>query len=528
MQSFRLPSVVVAAAAIWLSPPVLAQPASELLGKVHFETSCTPDAATAFDRAMLYQHSFWYRASQRSFEAALKADSGCGIAYWGIALSLLWNPHAAPPAKNLAEGAAALAKGKEVGARTERERDYLTALSAMYADFDKVDHRTRVLAYVKAMEQLAAKYPNDDEAQIYYALALNVGASPADKIYANQLKGAAILEKIWVRQPDHPGIAHYLIHLYDTPALAEKGLTAARRYAKVAPDAPHALHMPSHIFTRVGYWQESIDSNMASARAAKADKEAADQLHAMDYEVYAYLQLGQDGRAKAVIDEMMAVNGFSETFQAGPYALAASPARYVVERGDWKAAAALDVRPNPLAQIPAITWFARALCGARSGDTALAELAIAQLVTLRDVLQEKKDAYWAEQVDIQAQVATAWLLLATGRKGEALAKMSAAADAEDKTEKSPVTPGPLAPARELLGAMLLEQGKAAEALAAFEATLRKEPNRLNAVLGAAAAASAAGDSAKARQYFAAAAQQASDASVERADVIKARALAAAK
>ena len=246
-------SALVAAAGASLSQPVLAHTVDEKLGKVHFETSCTPAAAAAFDQGMLYQHSFWYSASQRAFNEALEADPKCGIAYWGIALSLLWNPHAAPPAKNLAEGAAIIAKGQEVGAATERERDYLTALSAMYADYEKVDHRTRVLNYAKAMEQLAAKYPNDDEAQIYYALALNVSASPTDKTYANQIKGAAILETIWTRQPDHPGVAHYLIHLYDTPALAEKGLPAALRYAKVAPDAPHAQHMPSHIFTRVGY-----------------------------------------------------------------------------------------------------------------------------------------------------------------------------------------------------------------------------------------------------------------------------------
>jgi hypothetical protein len=528
MKSLGIVAFAAAAAGFSFGQPSLAQPAPKALGKVHFETSCSPEAAAAFDRGMLYQHSFWYTASQRSFEAALKADPSCGIAYWGIALSLLWNPHTVPPAKNLADGAAAISKGKEVGSKTERERDYLTALSAMYADYDKVDHRTRVLNYLKAMEQLAAKYPDDDEAQIHYALALNVGASPADKTYANQLKGAAILEKIWDRQPDHPGIAHYLIHLYDTPALAEKGLTAARRYAKVAPDAPHALHMPSHIFTRVGYWQDSIDSNVHSARVAKADHESTDQLHAQDYEVYAYLQLGQDARAKAVIDEMMTTKDVAEAFIGGPYALAASPARYVVERGDWKAAADLEVRPNPQPQIVAITWFARALGAARSGNAALAEMAIGQLVTLSDALREKKDAYWAEQVDIQAQIASAWLLSATGRKDEALAKMSAAADAEDKTEKHPVTPGSLTPARELYGAMLLEQGKAAEALAAFEATVRKEPNRLNAFLGAAQAAAAAGDSAKARQYFAAAARQASDASVERADVIKARALAAAQ
>lgn len=526
MKSLWSLSSALAAAGISIGQPVLAQPALETLGKVHFETSCTPEAAATFDRAMLFQHSFWYRASQRSFEAALKADPGCAIAYWGTALSLLWNPHAAPPVKNLADGAAAIRKGKEAGARTERERDYLAALSAMYADFDKVDHRTRLLNYRNAMEQLAAKYPDDDEAQIFYALVLNTSASPADKTYAQQLKGAAILEKMWDRQPDHPGIAHYLIHLYDTPALAEKGLTAARRYAKVAPDAPHALHMPSHIFTRVGYWQESIDSNAASARAAKADREASDQLHAMDYQVYAYLQLGQDARASAVIDEMATVKGFSETFMPGPFALAASQARYVVERNAWKEATALEVRPNPLPFVPAITWFAKALGSARTGDTAQAEAAIARLTALRDELREKKDAYWSEQVDIQGQVATAWVLFATGRKDEALAKMSAAADAEDKTDKSPVTPGPLIPARELYGTMLLEQGKATDALVAFEATLRKEPNRLNAILGAAVAAEAAGDKAKAGQHFAAAARQASDASADRPDIKKARAFVA--
>ena len=522
MKSLRMISAFVAVAGVSLSQPALAQAAGEALGKVHFETSCAPAAAAAFDRAMLFQHSFWYRSSQQAFDAALQADPGCAIAYWGIALSLLWNPHSAPPAKNLAEGAAALARGQQVGARPERERDYLAALSAMYADFNRVDHRTRVLNYMNAMEQLAAKYPDDDEAQIYYALALNVGASPADKTYANQLKGAAILEAIWARQPDHPGVAHYLIHLYDTPALAARGLQAARRYAQIAPNAPHALHMPSHIFTRVGDWQASIDSNVASARAAAADHETADQLHAMDYEVYAYLQLGQDARAKAVIDEMVAAAGEST---AGLFALAASPARYAVERGDWAAASALEVRPSRAPYVTAISWFAKALGAARSGDPAQAQAAITQLAALRDQLRERKDAYWSEQVDIQSRIAAAWVQLATGRADEALRTMGDAADAEDKTEKSPVTPGPLAPARELYGAMLLQQGKAAAALAAFEATMRKEPNRLNATLGAADAANAAGDSAKARQYYAAAAL-ASDPSVDRPDVAKARAFLA--
>ena len=437
-------------------------------------------------------------------------------------MSLLWNPHIAPPLKNLADGAAALAKGKEVGARTERERDYIGALSAMYTDFDKVDHHTRVLNYMKAMEQLAAKYPGDDEAQIYYALALNVGASPSDKTYANQLKGAAILEAIWVRQPDHPGIPHYLIHLYDTPALAEKGLTAARRYAKVAPDAPHALHMPSHIFTRVGAWRESIDSNIAAAKAAKAEKEAHDQLHAMDYEVYAYLQLGQDAQAKAVIDEMMSVTGFNGNFLPGPFAQATSPARYMVERGDWPGASALEVRSSTLPNVTAITWFAKGLGAARSGDLAQAQVAISQLVALRDQLREKKDAYWSEQVDIQSRVAMAWVQYANGHQDDALRTMSEAADAEDMTEKSPVTPGPLAPARELYGAMLLQSGKPAAALAAFETTMRNEPNRLNAILGAANAAVAAGDTAKARRYYSAALTLASDGSVNRAQITAAR------
>jgi tetratricopeptide (TPR) repeat protein len=492
---------VVIAASFSLAQPVFGEPNDNKLGEVHFETSCKPDAQQQFDQAMLYQHSFWYRASQKSFEDALKADPGCAIAYWGIALSLLYNPHVAPPVKNLAEGAAALEKGKAASAKTQRERDYIDTLGAMYADYDKVDHRTRVLAYLKAMEQLAQRYPDDDEAQIHYALALNVAAAPADKTYANQLKGAAILEKIWVRQPEHPGVAHYLIHLYDAPALAERGLTAARRYAKVAPAAAHAQHMPSHVFTRLGYWQESIASNTESGRVAKEAGDFHDQLHSMDYLVYAYLQLGQDSKAKAVIDDMTKVAGFSETFLPGPYALAVSPARYVVERGDWKAAADLQVRPSPLANVQAITYFARALGAARSGNPEAAKIDIAKLVELGDKLRNAKDGYWSQQVDIQRQVATAWVLYAEGKRDDALTAMSAAADAEDKTEKHPVTPGVPKPARELYGLMLLDSGNPQEALSAFEATLKKEPNRLAAFAGAATSAERTGNKAKAKEYY---------------------------
>ena len=483
---------------MFCTQPAFAQSDSKL-GKVSFETSCKPEAQKEFNRAMLYQHSFWYRASQKAFEDVLKFDPECGIAYWGAALSLLWNPHAVPPPKNVADGAAMVAKGKSVGAKTQRERDYIDALAVMYADYETVDHRTRLVAYSKAMEQVALKYPKDDEAQIFYALSLNTSASPTDKTYANQLKGAALLEPISKRSPQHPGIAHYLIHLYDYPPIAEKGLDAARRYAKIAPAASHAQHMPSHIFTRVGYWKESIASNAEAARVAKLDKEVSDQLHAMDYQVYGYLQLGQDAKAKAIVDEMMAVPVTGSLF-AAQYALAVSPARYAVERGDWKAAAELQVRPSPLAYTEAMTHFARALGAARSGNPAAAKADIAKLDELRDKLRAAKDAYWSGQVDIQSQVATAWMLHAEGKYDDALKAMSAAADTEDKTEKHPVTPGVPKPARELYGVMLLERGMPKEALIAFEATLKKEPNRLGAYVGAAQAAAKAGNATKAREY----------------------------
>jgi hypothetical protein len=528
MNKTSLAAAAIAVTGVSLALSALGQTDDNKLGNVHFETSCKPEAQKLFDRGMLYQHSFWYRASQKTFEDVLKADPECAIAYWGIALSLLWNPHSAPAAKNLAEGSAALAKAQSVGAKTERERDYLAALGAMYADYDKVDHRTRLLAYAKAMEALAARYPKDDEAQIHYALALNTSASPADKTYASQLKGAAILEEIAKRQPQHPGVAHYLIHLYDYPPIADKGIEAARRYAKIAPAAPHALHMPSHIFTRVGYWQESIDSNIASGRAAKEAGDFHEELHAMDYLVYAYLQLGQDKKAKDVIDEMNTTTGFTESALPGPYGRAASPARYVVERGDWKAAAALDVRPSPLPQVQAITYFARGVGAARSGDPAAAKADIAKLAELQDKLSQAKDAYWSGQVDVQRQIATAWVLYAEGKRDEALSAMSAAADAEDKTEKHPVTPGVPKPARELYGEMLLESGMAKEALAAFEATLKKEPNRLGATVDAARAAEKAGDSAKAREYYEKVVAIAGGADKTRTDVNDARAFLAKK
>src|SRR3954468_23584110 len=275
----------------------------EQFGKVHFQTSCNEVAQRRFDRGMRYQHSFWYRPAKEIFEETLQADPECAIAYWGIALSLLYNPHFPAPKENLTEGLAALRKAKALGAKSDRERDYIDALLTFYSGDEQTKFGERAKAYLKATEAVAARYPDDDEAQIAYAITLNVTASPNDKTYANQLKGTAILAPIFQRQPRHPGIAHYLIHLYDYPAIAEQGLDAAKRYAEIAPAAPHAQHMPSHIFTRVGYWKESIGSNAISAQAAKAGKEFHDQLHAMDYLVYAHLQVGQDRQAREVRDE---------------------------------------------------------------------------------------------------------------------------------------------------------------------------------------------------------------------------------
>jgi len=506
-------------------PAAAEESADQQLGTVHFATSCNDTAQRRFDRAMRYQHSFWYKASREIFEETIKADPECGIAYWGIALSLWNNPHNQPPAPNLAPALAAIEKAKAVGAKTERERDYINALAVLYTDYDKVDYRTRLQAYLKAMQALAQKYPDDDEAQIYYAITLNVSASPGDKTHAQQLKGAAILEPIFKRQPHHPGVAHYLIHLYDYPPIADKGLDAAQRYAGIAPSAPHAQHMPSHIFTRVGYWKESIASNIASSKAAKADKESTDQLHAMDYLVYAYLQLGHDREAHGVIDEMLGTSANAEVY-GGSFALAASPARYAIERGDWKGAAALEVRPSKFPHVMAITHFARALGAARAGDPEAAKADIAKLAELRDKLKEAKDAYWSNQVDIQYQIATAWVLNAQGKHDEALAGMKAAAEAEDKTEKSPVTPGPLAPARELYGDMLLERGMAKEALAAFQATMTKEPNRFNGFVGAAKAAAALGDKATAKADYEKLIALAADGNSDRPALAAARAFVA--
>lgn len=485
--------------------------ASTRLGTVHFVTSCAPAVRETFDRGVALLHSFWFSAAITSFDEVLAADPTCVMARWGIALSWWGNPFAGiRSADALRSGLAAIDAAKASGAGTDREKAYVAAVDVLFRDSATKDQRTRIVAYEKAMAALAATYRDDVEARIFYALALAQAALPSDKTYANQLKAADILEREFATEPDHPGLAHYIIHSFDVPPLASRALDAARRYAKIAPDAPHALHMPSHTFTRLGLWQESIDTNLASAAAARKDGATAEELHALDYQAYAYLQTAQDDRAKRTVDAISALfpkiatpgAGSAAPPAAGYFAAAAIPARYALERNDWDAAAGLEVRESPVAWADSVTWFARALGAARSGNPPAAKAAVEKLAELRDQLSAPNDAYWREQVEIQRRGAAAWLALAEGRTAEALTLMREAADMEDASEKAAVTPGPIKPARELLGEMLIELQKPADALAAFEVTLTKEPNRFRAVYGAARAAEAAGDASKARTYYA--------------------------
>jgi hypothetical protein len=501
------------------------------LGTVHFETSCAASTRADFDRAVALLHSFEYRPAMESFNKVLAADSSCAIAYWGVALCQWGNPFAGVKAGPLLErGLEASQKGLSTGAPTPREKGYLTAVNQLYANAATVPHRDRTLAYAKGMDAVQRDNPSDVEAKIFYALAVNQTALPTDKTYSAQLQAAGILEPLWARYPDHPGLPHYIIHAYDHPPLAEKALEAARRYAKVAPSAPHALHMPSHTFTRVGSWKESVETNIASEQEALKAAVMAEALHAMDYQAYAYLQMAQDQKAQAVLSRVPAIvakldvnaMGGAAPGVAGIYARNAIAARYALERGAWAEAAALEAVPSTFANADAITHFARALGAARSGKPAAAKPDIERLIVLRDALAAAKDAYWAEQLNIQRQVATAWIAFADGQKDEGLRLMRAAADAEDATDKAAISPGPIAPARELLGEMLLAAGNARDALIAFEATMKKEPGRFRGAYGAATAAEAAGDRAKAATLYAQVVAAASAADGNRPELARAR------
>ena len=507
-------AVLTLVSILFLPPMVAAQHeqhgAGAKLGTVNFATSCQAGTRADFNRAVALLHSFEYRPAMEMFTKVLGADPSCAVAYWGIALCHWGNPFGGLKAGPLLErGRDAAQKGLATGTPTARERAFIAAVGELYKDAATVPHRTRTLAYAAAMEAVQRDYPDDLEAQIFYALAVNQTAVATDKTYAPQLKAASILEPLWKLHPDHPGLPHYIIHAYDHPPLAAKALEAARRYSDIAPSAPHALHMPSHTFTRVGYWTESVETNIKSEQTALQQNVIGEALHAMDYQAYAYLQLAQDQKAKAVLDRMPAVAakldlnamGGAAAPVAGIYARNAIAARYALERGAWAEAAALQLQPSPFPHADAITHYARALGAARSGQPAAAKADVERLAALRDAAAAAKDAYWTEQVDIERQIATAWIAFAEGRKDEGLRLIRAAADAEDATDKAAISPGPIAPARELLGEMLLEAGNAKDALVAFEATMLKEPNRFRGAYGAARAAEALGNRAAAAKYY---------------------------
>ena len=496
------------------------------LGKVSFPTSCDPKVQPAFERAVAMLHSFWYSAGEQAFRDVLKDDPGCAIATWGIASILMSNPLAGQGAspKGAESAQAALDEGRRIGAKTERERDYIDAVAAYYQDFAKRTERERQVARARAYEALAQRYGTDDEAQIFMALYTAATQTQADQTYAAYLKAAAILEVQFRKYPDHPGVAHYLIHSYDAPPIAGQGLVAARRYAGIAPDAPHALHMPSHIFTRVGAWQESAATNLRSREVAKAGNEPDEAYHASDYMVYAYLQLARDAEARRAIDEAMKVPGISPRFVA-PYAIAAMPARYVFERGVWSEAAALRPLGSNYPFVESITYFARSVGEARSGDLAAARQDAAQLQSLQAALAAANNGYWATEVEVQRLAATAWIALGDGKADEALRLMNAAADLEDRNEKHIVTPGRIVPARELLGDMLLELKQPVAALREFDASRQREPNRFRNYFGSARAAEMAGDRAKAREYYSKLLELGRDADSARPELASARTLA---
>ncbi|MBA2706918.1 MAG: hypothetical protein H0U59_03835 [Gemmatimonadaceae bacterium] len=503
--------IALALPLLFLSPAIVEsqdhahpQGGKEVLGTVHFATSCSPAVAPQYDRAIALLHSFEFGAAIKGFGGVLAGDSACAMAHWGIALSRWSNPMAAGnrSPEQLRPGRLAAEAAMRLSARaTERERGYINAVAELYKDFERLDQRTRFASYVRAMDDLASKEAADNEAKIFFAIALAASALPTDKTYANQRKAGAILEALWAKQPNHPGLAHYIIHSYDVPALAKEAAAAAKRYSVIAPSAAHALHMPSHTFTRVGMWAESIEMNLRSMEVAMGSTAIGEALHAADYAEYAYLQLRRERDAKGILDKLPglaarfdvnAITGAAPG-QAGVFALAAIPARYALERRAWSEAAALEPKSSAFPWTEAMTHFARAVGASRTGDLAKTRTSIDSLSAIRDRLAAKGEAYWSEQVAIQHLAAQAWRDLAEKRPDAALTRMREAATREDATEKSAVTPGPLAPAREMLGDMLLELSRPAEALAEYRATLAKEPNRYLSTHGLMRAAAASGD-----------------------------------
>jgi hypothetical protein len=484
----------------------------ETLGSVTFTTSCASTVQPQFNRAVALMHSFQFQNAIEGFDAILVSDPSCSIAYWGIALSSWGNPFFAglKSQAQVEQGFGAVKRARAAPPKTERERAYVEAVAHLFTDAANTDQQSRKLAYESAMAALSAAHPEDTEAAIFYALALAAAADPTDKTYAKQLKAGAILDKLFAQYPNHPGLAHYIIHAYDVPPLASRAIGAAQRYGEIAPSTPHALHMPSHTFTRVGDWQASIDANRAAVASARRAGQKPEELHASDYMVYAYLQTAQDNAAKLMVES--SAQSFTQFDPASPntgagspatayFAHAAIPARYCLERQSWSDAAKLEVVSSPFPYTDAITYFARGLAAAHLKDHAAALSAVDSLKRIHEKLTKMKEAYWANQVDIQRQEVSSWLAFADGDSQGALSGMRSAAEQEDQTEKSVITPGPLAPARELLAELLLELGRPADALREFETTLAREPNRFRSLYGAAEAAKLAGDRQTAHMYF---------------------------
>jgi hypothetical protein len=456
----------------------------EKLGKVSFPVSCAPAVQEQFNRGVALLHSFAYAPADETFHHVAEMDPKCAMAYWGMAMThfhQLWEP-ALPPAQ-VASGQKEIARAQEIGAGTEREREFIHALGLIYQDAETVPYRTRALNYEKAMGELARENTKDVEAQVFYALALLGNASPADKTHARQKQADMVLEPLYREYPDHPAIPHYLIHANDNAELAATGLPAARVYAGIAPSAPHALHMPSHIFTRLGLWDDSIASNIASRDAAERQGDTGEQLHAMDYLVYAYLQSGRDGEAAGVLEQLKSMSKLnSGDFKIG-YAATAMPIRYAVERGKWADAAAIVAPTGAPTHVVAIAVWARGIGLARTGHAAEAGAEVERLRQLEEQLRGAGNEYWATQTGILKREVTAWVAQANGKADEAARLMRAAADEEDAVEKLPVTPGPIVPAREQLGSLLLEQNRPGAALKEFQLALVNAPGRRGAMLG---------------------------------------------
>lgn len=486
-------------------------------GTVSFAISCDAAAQAHFTQGVAWLHSFEYEEAERAFVQAVAADPACGMSQWGVAMSHyhpLWAP---PTSAELELGRAAIERAARLGAPTPRERDYIAALSAFYSDAGEADHRTRSFAYAAAMEQLHGRYPQDKEAAVFYALSLiATGMMEQDGRFVRENRAAAILNDVLVGSPDHPGVAHYLIHSFDFPPLAHLALPAARRYAGIAPASAHAQHMPSHIFTRLGLWQDAIRSNLAAHSAARSYALAQgmpgawdEQLHAMDYLAYAYLQSAQDDDARRVLQELNSLQRVDPPNFKVAFAATAIPARFALERRQWREAASLALPSNIAIPWPRFRWaeaqihFARAIGAARIGNLAQARSELTILGEIRQALATSPGEYaWDTQVEIERQIAAGWLAGAEGRREEALRILRAAAELDDSTEKHPVTPGSIMPAREQLGELLLEFRRPAEALVEFEAALHRAPNRLVALYGAARAAHLSGDRRKARLHYA--------------------------